>query len=208
MESRSESACLIIIGSEKTGKTTLANSLLGLNLLQASPRQNTMQPVVIFGGNEMSDAATAKNKRTHGGHKQKEITMGSQKMLAISLPHATLHNCTIVDTPANFTASSMHDLENTHKKIVPIMCSRATQILTASQISYWLSLPVHLRSTGILAVTFCDLLPDPTLDKVAKYISARHGELFPLRLYSGRSWNPPVGVASIARALDDLLANA
>ena len=100
--------------------------------------------------------------------KRREITVsanenvprGTVKRLEVGLPSSILRSVEFLDLPgsANVLFSAGHHNPVSYGIDAAIWTTAATQAWRESERSHWLQLPQAIRSRGLLAVTFCDMI--------------------------------------------------
>ncbi|MFM1815214.1 MAG: hypothetical protein RLZ98_1909 [Pseudomonadota bacterium] len=157
---------LLLLGEFNSGKTTLANALLGARVLPTSLLSNTSVPILAKFGEQASLYARASD-----GSRQPvvwdglgEFDFAHTQMLQVELPIEQLRRFEVIDTPGLETGAAVLDGRSrraTSAAHIAVWCTPATQAWKASELKMWLSLPARMRAGAILAVTYKDALADP-----------------------------------------------
>jgi hypothetical protein len=181
-----------IFGELNSGKSSLANLLLGASILPAGPVTNTRLPALlkysplpsvtaIYGSGERVAFPVGDNVSQliasvqEGGAKSalpagSSVPQGAVKWLEIGFPSSRLLWIEILDHPVNYAGPA-------YCTDSAIWTTVATEAWHEAERDQWTRLPEAVRSRGTLAVTFCDLIAGKTnnlsrlqarLDKTAK----------------------------------------
>ena len=175
---------IVILGDFNSGKSTLANTLLGGAMLPTSVLANTELPILIEYSAvpalsaEMRDGARA----TIGWNDLKAMRFEDARLLHLGLPVERLRRYEIIDTPG-LGLGRPHIEELVHaanqRAHLAIWCTHATQAWKASERTAWLSLPARLRRTGLLAVTHKDALrSNADEERLGRRLAAEAGPEF------------------------------
>jgi hypothetical protein len=149
-----------ILGESNSGKSTLANFLVGDVMLPALPAANTRLPTLLqYAPSPFAAAVHASGQRfsllASGG-----VPPGLVTRLEAGLPNELLRLVEIVDFPGSanplIPANPLDVLS--HGIDAAIWTTVATQAWRESERAGWLRLPQRIRSFGLLAVTHCDLI--------------------------------------------------
>lgn len=166
---------IAIVGEFNSGKSTLANLLVGMQSLPTSVMANTSIPTLITYAESAAVFAVYRDGRrttisSHSDFQRKAILR-----LEVGLPVAGLRNFQFLDMPGladpRFGATVDDTLE--HRPDALIWCTVASQAWKASERSAWLMFPQQLRARSLLVATFADNLTDATeqadvLDRLQK----------------------------------------
>jgi hypothetical protein len=154
---------IAILGEFNSGKTTLANYLIGFDGLPTAILSNTAVPTRV------SYAQTPFVVGWRADGSQTEITLESDvdsRTLAsidVGLPIPRLLDFSIIDLPAYAGSQSAQRIAlgtGLHPDIT-IWCSASTQAWRESERRCWVGVSPHMKRRTILAVTFADLLSGP-----------------------------------------------
>ncbi len=154
---------IVLLGEFNAGKTTLANALIGAEVLPTSFHANTRIPIRVF-YNTVSSLELELTDRTRRPLDETGLPLlgqGRARMLHVGLPVARLEAFELIDTPG--LASGMANLEWANADAfgyasIAIWCTAATQAWKATELSAWHGVPARLRKNGLLVVTLCDML--------------------------------------------------
>jgi len=156
---------VVILGESNSGKTSVADILLGHGLLPTSVVSNTRRPVLIgyaekpavFGVDE--DETRIRIDGTDGD----ALTDLSYRALQISLPIEQLRSFQILDTPPSANPAAF-----VGEADLVVWCTVATRAWTESERAAWFSLPQRASRNAILVATHKDgLETDEDMTRVA-----------------------------------------
>lgn len=158
---------LALVGEANSGKSTLANLLLGNAIIPALQLPNTRIPTLIRYAETPSVAALLANGRTV------PITGGAAPhaemiCIALGLPIPHLRACEIMDFPGfadPWLGYGSMDVAK-HRIDGSIWCTFSTQAWKESERAAWRMLPARMRKHALLVVTNKDLLRDEQAAKV------------------------------------------
>jgi Dynamin family len=151
---------LAILGESNSGKSTLANLLVGDVMLPALPAANTRLPTLLqYAPSTFAAAVLANGQRFALGAKG-GVPPGQITRLEAGLPNEVLRLVEIVDFPGGANPLLPTDPLDvlSHGIDAAIWTTVATQAWRESERAAWLRLPQRIRSLGLLAVTHCDLI--------------------------------------------------
>lgn len=167
---------IAIMGEVNSGKTSVADLLLGVGVLPASVIANTHVPVVIRYSDETTvDAVTQEGPYRLTEDTLDELPSGLQlKQIEIGLPDERLHEYELLDTPGHFTpGGDMPDAQ------IFLWCTVATRAWTESERAHWASLPPRCRRRGRLLATHKDaLVSAQDIAKVEQRLRKSTADLF------------------------------
>ncbi len=150
-----------LVGEFNSGKSTLANALLGAEVLPTSFLANTRVPLLLH------YSSVPSLSYEDADHKLKPLDLSTiedlrrrdARMLHVGLPVERLKRFELIDTPGLANGSSQVDalvLEACRRSHIAIWCTVASQAWKGSEQSQWARLPKRLQSRGVLAVTHID----------------------------------------------------
>jgi hypothetical protein len=158
---------LAIMGEGNSGKSTLANLLLGNAIIPTLQLPNTRIPTLLrFSANPAISAMMAGGGRqplAQGAIPQGEITG-----VDVGLPIDHLQAVEILDFPGfadPWLGYGSMDVAG-HRVDATIWCTFSTQAWKESERAAWQALPPRMRSYAVLAVTNADLLRKEQAEKV------------------------------------------
>ena len=164
-----------ILGEFNSGKTSLANLLLGACVLPTSVVANTRVPVVLRYAPTAAIFAFTQNGR-HAINTPAEIDVLGDIPLRVEvhLPVDALRRFEIVDTPAGTTGEPIGAPGQVH-----VWCTVATRAWTDSERRAWSALPKRVRDNGLLVATHKDgLRCADDVEKVGERLRMLAGPLF------------------------------
>lgn len=144
-----------IMGEVNSGKTSVADLLLGAGVLPSSVVANTHVPVLIKWADSLTlDVVTQQGKLRLTEEALDELPAGLQlRRIEIGLPNDRLAAFELLDTPSGYATG----VEEPDAQIF-IWCTLATRAWTESERACWASLPHRCRHNGLLVATHKDAL--------------------------------------------------
>lgn len=158
---------LALVGETNSGKSTVTNLLLGIDVLPAFQIANTRVPTLICHGRKPAIAAVVM-----GG---KLLPLGPKTRMQddilyvrVELPLLVLRTCEILDFPGLADPLLGYESANifSHRIDAAIWCTFSTQAWKESEAAVWRDLPIRIREYGLLALTNKDRLKKDQLTKV------------------------------------------
>ena len=165
-----------LLGEANSGKSSLANLLVGTPVLPASPLANAGLPALLtYAPKPYAAAIYESGERVTFPLLQdvaqtvaaiqdcaavsallagRCVRSGGVKFLEAGLPREILRSVEILDLPAGCTCLPGYGMD------AAIWTTVATQAWRESERAQWAKLPRRVRSRSFLAVTFCDLVAD------------------------------------------------
>jgi hypothetical protein len=158
---------LAIMGEGNSGKSTLANLLLGNAIIPTLQLPNTRIPTLLrFSASPAISAMMADGGRLPLA--EGAIPQGEMIGVEVGLPIVHLQACEILDFPGfadPWLGYGSMDVAP-HRADATIWCTFSTQAWKESERAAWQALPRRMRSHGLLAVTNGDLLRKEQAEKV------------------------------------------
>ncbi|MEZ5934115.1 MAG: dynamin family protein [Alphaproteobacteria bacterium] len=154
--------CIGLFGEFSAGKSSLANLLIGGNLLPTSVLSSTRLPTRLHHAETLTVTTVAYDgaRELVALDQVRHLTRDNVHSIEIGLPSPILQAIDILDTPG--FADPYHDpqlaLDVAAEADIAIWCTLASQAWRQTEQFTWKSLPPALRETGILAVTHADAL--------------------------------------------------
>lgn len=154
---------IVLLGEFNSGKTTLANALIGADVLPTSFQANTRVPIhVHFAavpslGVEFYDGT----RRPFDETSVSALVGGRVRMLHVSLNAARLELFDLIDTPGLASGDLRLDqmnLDACRRADIAIWCTASTQAWKATERAMWDTVPVRLHRKGLLVATLADAL--------------------------------------------------
>jgi predicted GTPase len=177
-----------LLGEFNSGKSTLANALVGAEALPTSIHANTRVPLHV------RFAAKPTLAVEMAGGVREAITMQSLSLLQsgrVRMLHAgvaldRLKKFELIDTPGlqpggatSLAGAERFVLEACRRANIAIWCTAATQAWKASEAQMWRSLPDRLKSRSLLVATLADTLnTDRDRQRVEARLRAEAGPQF------------------------------
>lgn len=154
---------LALIGEFNTGKSTLANALLGARVLPTNVEANTGLPILVrYAPRARLELEFADGQRRPiSWFDHERVKFENAKLLHLWMPLERLKAFELLDTPGLATGNDELDrraLAASRTAHVAVWCTSATQAWKASEHRVWQGLPGRMRSRSMLAVTFRDVL--------------------------------------------------
>lgn len=154
---------IVLLGEFNSGKSTLANVLLGAGVLPTSIHSNTRVPILLRWADEPQLEVEC------AGHGRKpvsieaihDVTRGNARLLHLGLPLPQLKTFELIDTPGFADGMlSVHDLclEACRRSNIAVWCTTAAQAWKATEVRTWSAIPQRLRRKSLLVVTHKDVL--------------------------------------------------
>jgi hypothetical protein len=175
---------IVLLGEFNAGKTTLANALIGADVLPTSIHANTRLPLharysaVPFAAVELEDG----ERRPLGEVTLSLLRSGQARMLHVGLPAERLKQIELIDTPG--LASDMARLDGGNiiafaRASIALWCTASTQAWKATERAAFEELPERLRRRSLLVATLADSLnTDRDRSRVAARLRGETGKLF------------------------------
>jgi hypothetical protein len=156
---------VVLLGEFNAGKSTLANALIGSELLPTSIHANSRVPIHIHYSAETALSCTTADGRRHPLTLDADAQLpgGSARMLCLGLPVDRLRRFELIDTPGLASGSERFDelvIEACRRSHIAIWCTSGTQAWKATEVAAWGAVPARLRRRALLAVTRLDMLVD------------------------------------------------
>ena len=165
-----------ILGEVNSGKTSVADLLLGAGLLPTSVVANTQVPVLIRYAEALSVFAITQNGRHRlTDYGPDALPSGLElRAVEIGLPSDRLLNFQILDTPSLGDAAEIaKDGE------ILIWCTVSTRAWTESERAVWSGLPPRCWRNGLLVATHKDALQDAVdITKIEQRLRAITAPMF------------------------------
>jgi hypothetical protein len=165
-----------IMGEVNSGKTSIADLLLGDGVLPSSVVTNTHVPILIKWSDELTlDVVTQQGRMRLTEAGLDDLPSGLQlKRIEIGLPNERLAAFEILDTPGGYVPG----LDGPDAQVF-IWCTVAPRAWTESERAHWSSLPQRCWQNGILVATNKDALGRAgELERVAERLRGATGGLF------------------------------
>jgi hypothetical protein len=167
-----------IMGEANSGKSSLANLLLGIESLPTGVVANTRFPTLL----RHSVVPTVNGRLTDGRLQPltSDFAAGLPDNLAgleVGMPSDFLRTCELLDLAG---LSSNLRWPQTQLQMVDgiLWCTAATQAWRASEAQAFATLSTRLRRSSLLAITFCDLLGADEAAKVRTRLTSQVGQMF------------------------------
>jgi GTPase Era involved in 16S rRNA processing len=155
-------ARVVIAGECNSGKTWLANSLLGAQVLPTSFVTRTELPTVVeFGARSRLTIERSDRSRIATTWEELEASACAGRRLCVRLPSPRLQGLRLTDTPGlgdGDEGMSRRVRGLCRNADLVLWCTSALQAWKASERDFWLSLPARVRDKGVLVLTFGDML--------------------------------------------------
>lgn len=154
---------IVLLGEFNAGKTTLANALIGAEVLPTSFHANTRIPIhVRYSARpsitiELADRHRVPLSETTVGL----LREGQASTLHVGLAVERLRQFELIDTPglaSGMTLPGDLTLQACRSAHMAIWCTAATQAWKASEAKVWSTLPERLRRNSLLVATLADTL--------------------------------------------------
>ena len=149
-----------ILGESNSGKSSLANLLVGVATLPALPVANTRLPTLLTYAPAPFVMALYETGERITLSASLAAQRSAMKRLEVGLPASILRSVEILDFPgsANVLLPVTRQDPAGYGIDAAIWTTVATQAWRESERTHWLALPEAVRSRSVLAVTFCDVI--------------------------------------------------
>jgi hypothetical protein len=184
---------IAILGEFNSGKSSLANLLVGIDSLPTAVVSNTRIPTLLYHAAAPEIFAVAAGGGRHRLDAERSSHGNDALRLEVGLPSEQLRHLQVLDLPGlsdprfDETATDLA----AHSIDAVLWCTVATQAWKESERLAWTRVAPRLRSRGLLAVTHRDLLRD-TADQI-KLMTRLHHQ-------AGPEFQDIVMVSSVADA--------
>jgi hypothetical protein len=154
---------VVLLGEFNSGKSTLANALIGADALPTSIHANTRVPLhARFAAQPAVALELLDGNRTPLDEQNfVQLQNGGVRMLHVAMPVSRLSTFELIDTPGLASGTSRPDalvIEASKRAHVAIWCTAATQAWKATEAAVWSALPSRLHPRGMLVATLADAL--------------------------------------------------
>ena len=150
---------LVLVGERNVGKSSIANCLLGRQLLPTSIIENTPTPILLRHAPTLQIALVMEQERRVVDSSQLDaIVSGNYDSLEIGLPAERLRSLEILDTPGEMGVRWLGGSVAPPDTRIVAWCTLATQAWKESERRAWTELPPELVRDAILIVTNKDQL--------------------------------------------------
>jgi GTPase SAR1 family protein len=151
---------ILIVGETCTGKTSLANLLIGSAVLPTHKLPNTRITTLIAYFERLKIEAVPPDGRRRRLEITTERTAAAYQRLLVGLPLPFLKKFEVLDTPgldAQRSIASEQYLRE-HSADIVLWCTSSFQPWSASERTFWSRQPSRLKSRSLLVITHGDLL--------------------------------------------------
>lgn len=169
---------IVVLGEGNSGKTTLANRLVGSDLLPESMIGNGRFSMLIRFSNEIELHAVGRDgTKTPIEAEHGRLDGEGVAYLELGLPAPRLRTFEVFDAHHRATPEDVLSLARPGTLQIPVWCTVATQAWKNSEQQTWMTLHKQARMRGMLAVTCCDRIADNAdrsklLDRLSRETSA------------------------------------
>lgn len=173
---------IAIVGETNAGKTSLANMLIGQDVLVTDLLRNTRANILVKHAASPTLALIDRdgNRAFFTEERLKAMQMGQFHSLELGLPLTRLLEFEIIDTPGfSARAETAANTEQTLRQAdLAIWCTLATQAWKHSESSLWDSVSPRIKPYSVLLGTHADALSDADRDKVMQRLQQEAGARF------------------------------
>ncbi|WP_295556774.1 hypothetical protein [uncultured Hyphomicrobium sp.] len=145
---------VVILGENNSGKTSVADLLIGQGLLPTSVVSNTHVPVMIAHAEQAAVYGInyeGTRIRIDGDDDDDALTDLSYRALQVFLPIAWLRGFQVLDTPPSVSPAMFVDDAD-----IVIWCTVSTRAWTESERAVWAALPARCSRNALLVATHKD----------------------------------------------------
>lgn len=193
---------LALMGEFNSGKSTLANLMLGNALLPTLQLSNTRIPTLIHYSPQPSITAGLDGGGSRPLTADAVETSADTICIRVGMPIPHLRACEIVDFPGfsdPWLSFGVLDIAR-HTIDAAIWCTFSTQAWKESECTAWRLLPARIRANSMLAVTSKDLLTPEQAPKVmARLRKAAGGDFSSFALLSSLQGRKALSAAGDVR---------
>lgn len=177
--------CVVLLGESNSGKTTLANRLIGNGVLPTRVVSNTRFPILVRHAPTIKMTAVTTDGRRWALAGAGDFHDQDFALVEIGLPDPRLKTFEILDTPCKFRLRHGRENGAVSPLRIPIWCTSATQAWKESERRTWLEYDRRQRRHALLVVTRLDLI---------KTIEQRDQLFMRLRAEAGDCFDQMIGV--------------
>jgi hypothetical protein len=174
--------CVALFGEFSAGKSSLANLIVGSDILPTSVLSSTRRLTRLH-----YDESVRITSVSHDGERLElglnavsSAARGESREIDVGIPCDRLLDIELLDTPG--LADPNHDptptLDAADQADLAIWCTRANQAWRQSERLVWSNMPTHLHQTGLLVVTRSDTLKPADVKRLAQRLEQDAGDLF------------------------------
>lgn len=168
-----------IVGEVNSGKTELANLILGVQVLPSSVINNTQCPTLIRFG-EVAAVREYRDRRTFDKKDASDLHRLVQRnghLVECQLPLPLLKSIEIVDFPSFDNFDPYHENSGSllRRNHLLIWCSSSIRTWTASEKTAWDKLPGELKHYCLFVITHTDKISARALDAVMERLILEAG---------------------------------
>lgn len=154
---------IVLLGEFNSGKSTLANALIGADVLPTSIHANTRIPIHVHYHKESTiNVELADGSRRRLDEESIALVVGSRaRMLHVGLAVERLKTFELIDTPGLASGVMRLDemtLDACRHASIALWCTASTQAWKATERSVWDAVPARLHRNGLLVATLADTL--------------------------------------------------
>jgi hypothetical protein len=151
---------IVILGEANSGKTTLANRLIGGDLLPASLTSRDSYPTLVRYSPVVDLVAVDRSGRRIPIRSEADLPLPDIARLEVGLPQPRLRKYEVLDAHHQTPAADLFALAKPGTLQIPIWCTVATQAWKLTEQQAWLELARHHRHRAMLAVTCSDRIAE------------------------------------------------
>jgi energy-coupling factor transporter ATP-binding protein EcfA2 len=171
---------IVVLGEANSGKSTLANSLIGHDILKTDIVRNTRAPVLL----RYADQPTVGARGRDGSRRRLErgvdaVSEGIAR-IEVGLPLEFLRTAEIIDTPGMTVddAAIGETRRLCRSAHMAIWCTVASQAWRATEATLWAAVGQRIGPASFLAVTCAGRLGEADRDKVRGRVTREAGSSF------------------------------
>lgn len=152
---------IVLLGDANSGKTTLANRLIGAGPLVTGVLSNTRHPTLVRHADAVEIVAWTAGGRRFAVTDDGPLPDEPLRLVEVGYPSANLRACQVLDTPGGYPLDDVARLPAPPPVLIAVWCTAATQAWKSSEIRQWTAVDRRLRRHSMLVATGLDRITSP-----------------------------------------------